>query len=208
MLLGSTFTVECQTDHRPLQSFLSQTTLSSRQVRWQQELSEHNLRVSYIPGKVNDFADGLSRIRLRLVAALAPFESWLSRINQATLIDADAIKLRKKALNVDENIKYDVGATSYVLLHGVLYYRTAGTYKVYVPKSLRSALLAEYHDIPIAGHLGCKKTYHAMTQHYYWPNIPSDVRSYIANCPTCQRVKPTKQQPPPLQPLEVPLRPF
>ena len=101
MLLGSALTVECQTDHRPLQSFLSQTTLSSRQVRWQQELSEHNLRVSYIPGKVNDFADGLSRIRLRLVAALAPFESWLSRINQATLIDADAIKLRKKALNVD-----------------------------------------------------------------------------------------------------------
>ena len=47
-----------------------------------------------------------------------------------------------------------------------------------------------------------------MTQHYHWPNMPSDVRSYIASCPACQRVKPTKQQSPPLQPLEVPLRPF
>jgi len=208
LLLGSNFTVECQTDHRPLQSFLMQTTLSSRQVRWQQFLSEFNLRVSYIPGKANEFADGLSRIHLRLVAALAPFDSWLSRINEATLVDADAVKLRKNAINIDENTKNEVGSTAYVLLHGVLYYRHAGTYKVYVPKSIRSALLAEYHNIPIAGHLGWKKTYHAMNQHYYWPNMPSDVRSYTSSCPICQRVKPTKQQPPPLQPLEVPLRPF
>ena len=71
-LLGSEFSVICQTDHRPVESFLSQTTLSARQVRWQQSLLEHNLRVQYLPGKVNEFADGLSRVRLRVVAALAP----------------------------------------------------------------------------------------------------------------------------------------
>jgi hypothetical protein len=42
LLLGSEFSVECQTDHRPLQSFMNQTSLSPRQVRWQQFLSEFN----------------------------------------------------------------------------------------------------------------------------------------------------------------------
>jgi hypothetical protein len=44
-LLGSEFSVVYQTDHRPLQSFLQQTTLSARQVRWQQFLSEFNFTV-------------------------------------------------------------------------------------------------------------------------------------------------------------------
>jgi hypothetical protein len=82
-LLGSEFSVVCQTDHRPLQSFLQQTTLSARQVRWQQFLSEFNLQVAYLPGKANVFADGLSRVRLRMIAALAPYDGWLARITKA-----------------------------------------------------------------------------------------------------------------------------
>jgi transposase InsO family protein len=53
-----------------------------------------------------------------------------------------------------------------------------------------------------------KKTYHALTQHYYWGNMTSDVHDYVTRCPTCQRMKPTKQQKPPLHTLEVPSRPF
>jgi hypothetical protein len=75
-LLGSEFSVVCQTDRRPVQSFLQQTTLSARQVRWQQFLSKFNLQVAYLPGKANVFADGLSRVRLRMIAALAPYDGW------------------------------------------------------------------------------------------------------------------------------------
>ena len=131
---------------RPLQSFLTQTTLSGRQVRWQQQLSEYNLKVTYIPGKVNEFADGLSRVRLMIVGALAPYDSWLSRIQAAIDTDPPAAALRKKALNVEGSIKRDNQRDTYILLHGVLYYRSRGTHRVYVPVSLRKHLMYEYHN--------------------------------------------------------------
>jgi hypothetical protein len=142
-LLGSEFSVICQTDHRPLQSFLSQTTLSARQVRWQQFLSEFNLQVTYLPGKVNTFADGLSRVRLRVATALAPYDDWLSRINAAVEACPEAHGLKRKSLNLHPKDESD----AYVLLHDVLFWRSKGTMRVYVPASLRSQLMHEFHDI-------------------------------------------------------------
>ena len=72
-LYNSDFVVRCRTDHKPLQHFMGQSTLSDRQVRWQQFLSEFNIEVSYVPGAENDFADGLSRrpdLRLMAVGAI------------------------------------------------------------------------------------------------------------------------------------------
>lgn len=137
LLLGSEFSVECQTDHRPLQSFLAQTTLSPRQVRWQPFLSEYNLTICYIPGKVNEFAHGLSRVELMIVRAPAPYDSWLSRIQDAIAADPQAESIRKKALNVEGCTKRDRNRDTYIVLHGVLYYRSSGLHRVYVPEALR-----------------------------------------------------------------------
>jgi hypothetical protein len=102
-LYGSEFKVMCQTDHRPLQHFMAQTTLSARQVRWQQYLSEYNLSVSYVPGAVYSFADGLSRRPdLRLLVTAAPYDPWLSKIKDAVKHDPEAIKLHNRALQKSE----------------------------------------------------------------------------------------------------------
>ena len=93
-LLGSEFSVVCQTDHKPLQAFLTKANLSSRQVRWQMFLSEYNLTVNYLPGKSNVFADGLSRIKLRLVAALGQVDDWMIRIQKAIDADPDSSAIR------------------------------------------------------------------------------------------------------------------
>jgi hypothetical protein len=106
-LLGSEFSVISQTDHRPLHSFLSQTTLSARQVRWQQFLSELNLKVAYLPGKANVFADGLSLFKLRAVAALAPYDNWLTRISSAVDACPVASGLKRTALNLDPKSEAD-----------------------------------------------------------------------------------------------------
>jgi hypothetical protein len=157
-LLGSEFSVVCHTDHRPLQSFLAQTTLSARQVRWQQCLSEFNLQVAYLPGQANVFADGLSRVRLNLVAALAPYDVWLAKITASVESCPEARRIKQKAINV--HVKDDSDA--YVLLNGVLYWRPKGVMRVYVPMSLRTELMREFHDLPIAGRLGWRKCYQAM----------------------------------------------
>jgi Integrase zinc binding domain/Integrase core domain len=90
-----------------------------------------------------------------------------------------------------------------------------GLHKVYVPhahspsgKSLRTELISEFHDSPIAGHFGPVKCVAALSQHYYWPTLEADVVHYTSSCAICQRIKPTKQPTPHAHPLHVPSKPF
>ena len=49
------------TDHNNLRRFMDTKSLSSRQVRWAQELSRYHFRIDYCQGKANAAADALSR---------------------------------------------------------------------------------------------------------------------------------------------------
>src|SRR5690606_3438320 len=72
-------------------------------------------------------------------------------------------------------------------------------------KELISDLLHDFHDSPIAGHVGFHKTYDAIRRVYYWPRIAKDTKKYIESCENCQRNKPSNQKPAGLlQPLEIP----
>ena len=76
-LSGSEFST--YPDHHPLQNFFTQSTLSGRQVRWQQYLSEYSLAMSYVPGQANVFAEGLSRrhdLRLMVVGTFGGVDSF------------------------------------------------------------------------------------------------------------------------------------
>ena len=65
----------------------------------------------------------------------------------------------------------------------------------------------EHHDNIIAGHLGVDKTYENIARHFYWPKLIKDVKRYIKSCDTCQRNKPTNQNPAGLlQPLDIPTK--
>ena len=49
------------TDHNNLRRFMDTKSLSSRQVRWAQELSRYHFRIDYRQGKANGAADALSQ---------------------------------------------------------------------------------------------------------------------------------------------------
>ena len=49
------------TDHNHLRCFMDTKSLSSRQVRWAQELSQYHFQINYCLGKANAAADALSR---------------------------------------------------------------------------------------------------------------------------------------------------
>ena len=53
------------TDHNNLRRFMDTKSLSSRQVRWAQELSRYHFRIDYCQGKANAAADALSRFPQR-----------------------------------------------------------------------------------------------------------------------------------------------
>jgi hypothetical protein len=63
---------------------------------------------------------------------------------------------------------------------------------LYVPdiEELRSEILSQNHDSPLAGHAGQAKTQEMVTRNYWWPTIKNDVEQYVKGCTICQQIKP------------------
>ncbi|GFT65145.1 retrovirus-related Pol polyprotein from transposon 297 [Trichonephila clavipes] len=59
---------------------------------------------------------------------------------------------------VCEGLSQDFKLMDGLLFHAK-YSTTLGELRVYIPKSLREAIMQEFHDLPLAGHLGKRKTY-------------------------------------------------
>ena len=59
-------------------------------------------------------------------------------------------------------------------------------YQIVVPAVHRQEVLVLPHDLPMSGHLGIRKTYKRILQHFYWPGLTKDVAKLCKECHTCQ----------------------
>jgi hypothetical protein len=117
----------------------------------------------------------------------------LNTVSLVTL-DQQTIRTLEREYQEDPNFRALLENTSepYSLKNGVLYKDD----KICVPRgSLRAAILHDTHDIPVAGHLGVRKTCGRLLQHYYWPALRDTVKEYITSCDVCQRTKVPRQKP-------------
>ena len=55
--------------------------------------------------------------------------------------------------------------------------------------TLRTKILHDYHDFPIQGHMGVRKTTKALATKYYWKTMLKDIQSYVQACDPCQSNK-------------------
>lgn len=85
----------------------------------------------------------------------------------------------------------------------------AETVQVVLPQSVREPVIQLAHD-GMSGHLGVKKTYHKVLEHFFWPGMRKQIAQYINSCHICQVVgKPNQKIPQaPLIPITVPSEPF
>ena len=58
-----------------------------------------------------------------------------------------------------------------------------------IPRELQKDLLDLFHAAPPAGHLGWKKTYHRLSQRFYWYGMRTDCESFCRLCVVCQKKK-------------------
>ena len=82
--------------------------------------------------------------------------------------------------------------------------------RVVIPNDneIRTLLLSEAHDSPLAGHFGMDKTLEMVQRHWTWKGVQKDVREYVKSCLECQRAKSSTTKPPgELHPI-VPSRPW
>lgn len=215
-LYGTKF--EVVSDHKALQWLLDRKQLSPRQARWLDLLAEYDFGIVYHAGE--------SAI-MRVPDALSRRSDLLKDPNEPATVDADecvhamsllelprdTLKTIKKGYKRDKFFRKIVKsileaspashAKNYTLDEGLLY--LSGRLCVPDYKNVRTKLLHELHDVPLAGHLGMDKTYRSARRLFFWPCLYSDVCRYIASCDSCQRVRSNNQATAGLlQPLPVP----
>jgi hypothetical protein len=211
------------TGHRNLEFWQESRTFNLWHARWHLLLANYNFRINYRPGKQSGKLDALSRQADHLDTLLEPQimlpkevftstakESELELQNRIEkLIDHDEsleeiLEFLQNRSNAPAYIKK--GFKDYSMEAGLLFYQGC----VVVPDNdnLKRDLMATFHDSPIAGHPGQQRTLELISQRYYWPRMRSKIFQYVDTCEMCQRIKHPKANPMPVQPLEVPIRPW
>lgn len=98
---------------------------------------------------------------------------------------------------------------NYIVIDQVLYYisnpNDEPTLRLYIPEHLRDRVVKQYHDDN--GHMGIDKTFDAIRQKYFWPNLYKNLYEYISSCVTCQ-TRSMKKIKPSLQETDIPPYPF
>jgi hypothetical protein len=204
-LEGQTFTII--TDHASLEYIKSQNTLSRRQARWLETLQSVTYEVKYKPGKTNVVADALSRIpNINSISVLSTLDlDNLTFLYQQDPYFAPILETLQNLGNASE--KSLARAKHFELQGNRIYLKEGNRMAIPKDKRLRTQILQEHHDINISGHFGIDKTYESLRRNYYWPKMGKDVYKFITTCDSCQRNKPSNQQPAGLlQPLNTPTR--
>jgi hypothetical protein len=70
--------------------------------------------------------------------------------------------------------------------------------RIWVPKSgnLRELVMDEAHKSKYSIHPGSDKMYQDLKEHYWWPNMKSEISTYVNKRLTCSKVKAEHQRPP------------
>lgn len=210
-LLGSQIFV--YTDHRTLENFETQCDLSCRQLRWQELLSQFDMTIVYIRGEDNTVADALSCVPIDAFPsekAMPAFEVWNpeNAVNVVMQLVADESVLAaiKAGYKDDDFCKrlVETKMPGVSVSNGLIYVGS----RLVIPRvaDIRENLFHLAHDC--LGHFGTDKSYAALHEVYYWPNMRRDLeKGYIPACVDCQRNKSRTTKPAgPLHPLPIPER--
>ncbi|VFQ62072.1 unnamed protein product [Cuscuta campestris] len=131
-----------------------------------------------------------------LVLLSQPVPELLNTIRAENLNQPDLLTLHEKFRQGTLN-------SDYAVADDILYFRR----RIYigVNSELRTVLIREYHDTPMAGHSGIHRTFQHLAMVFYWSSMRRDIKDYVSRCFVCQTTKYSTLPPAGfLQPLPIP----
>ena len=186
-------------DHRPLQWLQNIKDAAGRLGRWSLQLSNLNYEIQYLPGRVHQNADCLSRARIASVAIMEqPLITFQSQgkdelcrkiMNYLTKGELDTEDQRIPPMWLLDIEKYQI-YEGLLFRHGTCASkgrRNTTVAQLVLPKTLKSLVLEKLHSDTTAGHLAFMRTYNKIRQHYYWPNMRKEIEAFCKTCHVCQK---------------------
>jgi transposase InsO family protein len=192
------------TDHKPLVETRSLKEPTKRFSELMLKLQGFLINLQYKPGRHHQNADALSRLKCNNIELTSSID-WPNQQDQD-----DALSDVKVAIHsgraVDESNPYAKFIADIKLLDSnvLIFAKPEGTFikdRIIVPDSVRSTILMLNHDHPLAGHMGRRKTYERIKQHYFWPSMRKDIFQYCQSCQKCQQHSRDRCRRAPLRPI-------
>jgi hypothetical protein len=175
-----------------------QRDLSCRQIRWQEFMSQYDLTINYIKGEDNIVADALSRLPANCfpdeTTEAPPHAIWSQTRSFGAVLtvtaDTSILKQIKAGYHTDNFCKKFFAPsfnTPGIREVNSLWY--AGSWLIVLRVGdILEQLFQFAHDS--LGHFSSNKSYTALRDAYYWPNMRWDLeQSYIPACVDCQQNK-------------------
>ena len=198
---GAKHPITVYSDHLNLIHFTTTKKLNGRQIRWMEQLARIDFKIIHKRGTENTRADALSR-------RPDHFNKEEEDNQQAILEkDGDTLQLNKRELRTiticadPEALIDQIKATQaedprctpenngLEKINGL--YMSKGL--IYVPAIMENEILHKHHDT--MGHRGLTPTMEHITRNYYFPQMYRKVRTYIEECDTCIKSKPSRHRP-------------
>ncbi|GJY76622.1 putative reverse transcriptase domain-containing protein [Tanacetum coccineum] len=179
------------TDHKSLQHILDQKELNMRQYRWLELLSDYDCELRYHSRKPNVEADALSR------------KSRPKPLRVRSLVMTIGLNLPVQILNarVEARKEKNYGIEDLCGMIKNLEPRADGTLclknRSWIPcfDNLRALIKHKSHKSKYSIHPGSDKMYQHLKKLYWWPNMKSEIATYVSKCMTCAKVKAEYQKP-------------
>ncbi|QRW25030.1 Retrotransposable element Tf2 protein [Rhizoctonia solani] len=223
-LEGTLYPITVFTNHCNLEYWKESRTFNRRHARWHLLLAGYNFQIVYRPGKQSGKPNALSQRSdhadippanqtmlpnpvFTNVALVTPERELQRQIKGALDQDKsleEILQFLQNESKAPPSIKR--AFKDYKMEAGLLFYQG----QIVVPDvgTLRTELLCIFHDSPLAGHPGRQQTLELICRNYYWPGIRANTYWHVDSCETCQRICKPKYASIPLQPLEIPSRPW
>ena len=167
----------------------------------------------------NRVADALSRNCGPASALSTPIpapnsDSKASCLMLLTVPDPTWLKVLQNSYALDESVQQLVAAVQsgsspkgFTFQNGLLFYK--GRFYIGPSCPLKVQFLHHVHSNPLAGHSRFLKSYQRAKSDFYWKGMKTDLKKFIKDCDTCQRIKSDTSSPAGLlQPLSIPHTPW
>lgn len=199
-------TVIVETDHSAVKAVLEKENQNPRIARWGLALSGIHLDVRPRKGSANGNADTLSRYPNPTENPTVDIEeiefSRPENVNTITHTQPQETSSYTNLIEIREAIKHDEFAKivltnqskNFLIDKGLIFKKFKGRKLLYIPEKFRKHIILEYHDQPLSGHFGHRKTTASILEKYYWPSLRRDVETHCKVCDTCQKNKPMNRK--------------